>query len=135
MKVEDLFVKNQDVVLYPENFREVLVSCAGKLLKNYKLGKIYFAETTDPDFIHFPVVLMELYSEQNEKELLGYFCYVLSTQEIRILPAMIHFHILNTGDVAQKVSIKLADGLREGKVAMVKKRLALRFRKEKKSTC
>ena len=135
MKVEDLFVKNQDVVLYPENFRELLIAYGCGILNGYKLGKIYFVETTDPDFIHFPVVLMELYSEQDEKELLGYFSYVLSTQEIRILPATIHFHILNTGDVAQKVSIKLADGLREGKVAMVKKQLALRFRKEKKSTC
>lgn len=134
MKIDDLFLKNQDVVLYPEDFKEVLVSCAGKLLKDYKLGKISFIETTEAGFVHFPVVSMELFSSYQENVLAGYLCYILSTQELQIFPVTLRFHELSSRDVAQKVLVKLENGNKEGKVAMVKKRLALRFRKQKKST-
>ena len=126
MDIKSFFSGKNEVVLIPEDFKEIIFSFYPDLKDKYDVSKIFFAECYERELHHYPLVVMKLSSKDNKQT--DYACFIPKTGKVEKWFGKLSYRELNVRDIAHKMELLVGDKLLEGKIVMLDETLAFRFR-------
>lgn len=126
MGIKSFFEGKKEVVLTPDDFKEIIIAAVPNITEKYNLGKIFLAECYERELASYPLVVMKL--SVKDKDQVDYACFVPQTAKVEIWTGKLSYRKLSCRDVAHKMELLVDDKLIDGKIVMSDGGLGFRFR-------
>lgn len=126
MDIKSFFTGKNEVLLTPDDFKEIIIAAVPNITEKYNLGKIFLAECYERELAYYPLVVMKLAAK--DKDQVDYACFVPQTAKVEIWSGKLSYRKLSCRDVAHKMELLVDDKIIEGKIVMSNAGLGFRFR-------
>lgn len=130
MKKRDFFREHKIVIWSLEYLKTIMTDVFPELENDYSFDKPMIVHCSEiANGIEFPVVLLELIPKVGNEHS-DYLYYVPEVNEIRIWLGKLDYSKASPTDICKKFSVRLEDGLIQGKVMVSKKEFCFQFKQD-----